>query len=169
MIRELLRAADWVIFGYFVALNSSYLVLMALAGLEFGRHLRRVPFAGTDDMFRSPLTLPVTLIVPAYNEGAGIVAAVQAMAALRYPRHEIVVVDDGSTDDTFERLRAQFDLIEMPRVVPSEVPYRSQVLSVHVARAKATAFVVFMAPSFERSRSFLSRPWNFFVSPLAAP
>jgi glycosyltransferase involved in cell wall biosynthesis len=100
VIRELLRSADWVIFAYFVALNSSYLVLIALAGLEFGRHLRRVPFAGTDDMFRSPLTLPVTLIVPAYNEGAGIVAAVQAMAALRYPRYEILVVDDGSTDDT---------------------------------------------------------------------
>jgi cellulose synthase/poly-beta-1,6-N-acetylglucosamine synthase-like glycosyltransferase len=44
------------------------------------------------------------------------------------------VVDDGSTDDTFERLRGQFDLVEVPRVVPGEVPYRSQVLSVHVAR-----------------------------------
>ncbi|HEY7274016.1 MAG TPA: glycosyltransferase [Actinoplanes sp.] len=142
MIRELLRTTDWVIFAYFVALNSSYLVLIALAGLEFGRHLRRVPFAGTDDMFRSPLTLPVTLIVPAYNEGIGIVAAVQAMSALRYPRYEIVVVDDGSTDDTFDRLRAQFDLIEVPRVVPSEVPYRSQVLSVHVARGNPEALTV---------------------------
>jgi len=102
--------------------------------MEFARHLRRQPFAGGDDMFRSPLTLPVSLIVPAYNEGAGIVAAVQAMTALRYPRYEIVVVDDGSTDDTFERLREQFDLVEVPRVVPGEVPYRSQVLSVHVAR-----------------------------------
>jgi cellulose synthase/poly-beta-1,6-N-acetylglucosamine synthase-like glycosyltransferase len=142
VIRELLRSADWVIFGYFVALNSSYLVLIALAGLEFGRHLRRSPFAGTDDMFRSPLTLPVTLIVPAYNEGAGIVPAVQAMAALRYPRYEIVVVDDGSSDDTFERLRAQFDLVEVPRVMPSEVPYRSQVLSVHVARGTPETLTV---------------------------
>jgi cellulose synthase/poly-beta-1,6-N-acetylglucosamine synthase-like glycosyltransferase len=142
VIRELLRSADWVIFAYFVALNSGYLVLIALAGLEFGRHLRRSPFAGTDDMFRSPLTLPVTLIVPAYNEGAGIVAAVQAMAALRYPRYEIVVVDDGSTDDTFDRLRAQFDLVEVPRVVPSEVHYRSQVLSVHVARGNPETLTV---------------------------
>jgi cellulose synthase/poly-beta-1,6-N-acetylglucosamine synthase-like glycosyltransferase len=133
-VRQLLFVTDWAIFAYFVALNSSYLVLIGLAGMEFARHLRRQPFAGGDDMFRSPLTLPVSLIVPAYNEGAGIVAAVQAMTALRYPRYEIVVVDDGSTDDTFERLRGQFDLVEVPRVVPGEVPYRSQVLSVHVAR-----------------------------------
>jgi cellulose synthase/poly-beta-1,6-N-acetylglucosamine synthase-like glycosyltransferase len=142
VIRELLRSADWIIFGYFLALNSGYLVLITLAALEFGRHLRRSPFAGTDDMFRSPLTLPVTLIVPAYNEGAGIVAAVQAMTALRYPRYEIVVIDDGSTDDTFELLRSQFDLVEVPRVVPGEVPYRSQVLSVHVARGNPEALTV---------------------------
>jgi cellulose synthase/poly-beta-1,6-N-acetylglucosamine synthase-like glycosyltransferase len=142
IIRELLKITDWAIFAYFVALNSSYLVLICMAGLEFGKHLRRAPFAGADDMFRSPLTLPVSVIVPAYNEGAGIVAAVQAMTALRYPRFEIVIVDDGSTDDTFELLRGQFDLVEMPRVVPDEVPYRSQVLSVHVARGNPEALTV---------------------------
>lgn len=134
LIREVLRVTDWAIFVYFVALNSSYLVLMLLAGMEFTKHLRRIPFAGADDMFRSPLTLPVSVIVPAYNEGAGIVPAVQAMTALRYPRFEVVVVDDGSSDDTFERLRDHFDLVEVPRVVPAEVPYRGQVLSVYVAR-----------------------------------
>ncbi|MEV4703411.1 glycosyltransferase [Actinoplanes sp. NPDC049316] len=142
IVREILRGTDLAIFGYFVALNTSYLVLMVMAGLEFGRHLRRIPFAGADDMFRSPLTLPVSVIVPAHNEGASIVAAVQAMTALRYPRYEVVVVDDGSSDDTFEQLRAHFDLVEVPRVVPAEVPYRSQVLSVHVARANPQTLTV---------------------------
>ena len=142
LVRELLRVTDWGIFAYFLALNSSYLVLICMAGLEFAKHLRRAPFSGADDMFRSPLTLPVSLIVPAHDEGAGIVAAVQAMTALRYPRYEIVVVDDGSTDDTFERLREQFDLVEVPRVVPGEVPYRSQVLSVHVARGNPETLTV---------------------------
>ncbi len=142
IIREVVRVADWAIFAYFVALNSSYLILITLAGLEFGRHLRRIPFAGADDMFRSPLTLPVSLIVPAFNEGPGIVAAVQAMTALRYPRYEVIIVDDGSADDTFDRLREQFDLVEVPKVVPSEVPYRGQVLSVHVARGNPEALTV---------------------------
>ncbi|HEX8630318.1 MAG TPA: glycosyltransferase [Catenuloplanes sp.] len=141
-IRAVLQGADVAIFGYFVVLNSSYLVLIVLAGLEFWRHLRQLPFAGADDMFRSPLTLPVSVVVPAYNEGAGIVAAVQAMTALRYPRFEIVVVDDGSTDDTFTLLRQAFDLVEVPRVIPDEVPYRSEVRSVHVARAYPETLVV---------------------------
>jgi len=141
-VRELLRVTDVTIFVYFVLLNSSYLVLILLAGQEFHRHLRRAPFAGADDMFRSPLTLPVSVIVPAYNEGAGIIAAVQAMTALRYPRYEIVVVDDGSTDETFALLQQQFDLVEVPKVVPAEVPTRGRVLSVHVARANPETLVV---------------------------
>jgi cellulose synthase/poly-beta-1,6-N-acetylglucosamine synthase-like glycosyltransferase len=142
LVLHVLRAADWTVLAYFIALNSSYLGLILLASAEFAQHLRRQSFAGSDDMFRSPLTLPVSVIVPAHNEGPGIVAAVQAMTALRYPRYEIIVVDDGSTDDTFERLRARFDLREVPRVVPADIPYASHVLSVHVAHGDFGALTV---------------------------
>ena len=43
---------------------------------------------------------PVSIIVPAYNEGAVIGAAIESLLALDYPTYEIVVVDDGSRDDT---------------------------------------------------------------------
>jgi len=141
-LRDALWLADAVIFGYFILINTSYLVLVCVAAFDFFQHLRRAPFAGADDMFRSPLTLPISVIVPAYNEGAGIVPAVQAIMALRYPRFEIVVVDDGSTDDTFARLAAQFDLVEVPRVVPREVHFTGDVRSVHVSRAHPETLVV---------------------------
>ena len=50
----------------------------------------------------APPFLPdVSVIIPAYNEAAGIAATVRSMAAGRYRgRLEIIVVDDGSTDDT---------------------------------------------------------------------
>jgi cellulose synthase/poly-beta-1,6-N-acetylglucosamine synthase-like glycosyltransferase len=84
----------------------------------------------------------VSVLVPAYNEQAGIVAAVQAMLALRYPTKEIVVIDDGSADDTFERLRQEFDLVEVPVVVPDDVPTRGAVRSVHRSRSGAESLVV---------------------------
>ena len=42
----------------------------------------------------------VSIVVPAYNEAAGIAACVRSLAASRYPRFDIGVVDDGSTDGT---------------------------------------------------------------------
>ena len=137
-----LAGFDWFVLSYFLLLNTAYLMLLCLAALEFARHLRRLPFAGYDETYASPLTLPVSVIVPAYNEGPGIVEAVRAMLALRYPEFEILVVDDGSTDDTYARLGQAFDLVEVPRVVVDDVPVTGRVIAVSVPRSSLPLVVV---------------------------
>ncbi len=47
----------------------------------------------------------VSIFVPSYNESATIKAALQALIALDYPRFEVLVINDGSTDDTLRRAR----------------------------------------------------------------
>jgi poly-beta-1,6 N-acetyl-D-glucosamine synthase len=46
---------------------------------------------------------PVSIIVPAYNEGEVIEQALASLASLDYPELEVLVIDDGSTDDTLHR------------------------------------------------------------------
>ncbi len=43
---------------------------------------------------------PISVIVPAYNEASVIGAAIESLLALDYPTYEVIVVDDGSRDDT---------------------------------------------------------------------
>jgi cellulose synthase/poly-beta-1,6-N-acetylglucosamine synthase-like glycosyltransferase len=45
----------------------------------------------------------VSILVPAYNEGGRVAKAIEAILALDYPALEVIVVDDGSTDDTSAR------------------------------------------------------------------
>jgi peptidoglycan/xylan/chitin deacetylase (PgdA/CDA1 family)/glycosyltransferase involved in cell wall biosynthesis len=47
----------------------------------------------------------VTVVVPAYNEAANIAATVRSLVANDYPHLDVIVVDDGSTDDTYNIVR----------------------------------------------------------------
>lgn len=54
----------------------------------------------------SPHVYPfVSIIVPAYNEAEVIQASLASLLELRYPYYEIIAVDDGSTDGTYEKMR----------------------------------------------------------------
>ena len=66
--------------------------------------------------------LPVSIIVPAYNEGITIEATVRSLLALDYRLYEIIVVDDGSTDDTAQVIREKFGLLPVERPVQRRIP-----------------------------------------------
>ena len=117
MAHQLLEVLGVVALAYFACLNSIYLVFTALAWHTVGRHLRRRRHAGEDEIFASPLTPAISVLLPAYNEEAGIVESVRSLVRLRYPRFEIVVVNDGSDDATMDRLQAAFDLLPAHRVL----------------------------------------------------
>ncbi|MCM2580500.1 glycosyltransferase family 2 protein [Streptomyces meridianus] len=133
---------DTAILWYFLVINSCNLLITLLGSRDVIRTLRRAPVAGHDDAAASRFTPPISVIVPAYNEEAVITEAMRAMLLLRYPRFEIVVVDDGSTDGTLERLREAFDLVEVEHVVPREIPSRGDVESVHLPRTSSLPLVV---------------------------
>jgi cellulose synthase/poly-beta-1,6-N-acetylglucosamine synthase-like glycosyltransferase len=141
-LADIVYALQFPVFAYFLLINTSYLVLILLAGSGTLRHARRLPHAGRGEDLASRLTPGVSVIMPAYNEAAGIVPAVQAMLSLRYPRHEVIVVDDGSTDETLARLAESFDLVKVDRPLPADVPMQAAVREVAVPRDGRTRLVV---------------------------
>jgi cellulose synthase/poly-beta-1,6-N-acetylglucosamine synthase-like glycosyltransferase len=106
-------------------------------------------------------------VVPAHNEEAGIVTSVKALLSLRYPRHEVVVVDDGSADATLARLVEAFDLVELPREVPQDIPFRAEVRGLYVPRDGRTRLVVVSKENSGRSEA-LNVGVNVATEPLVA-
>lgn len=120
-MRTAFEVFSWVVLGYFGALNLLYVVFTVLAWRELSRHRHGRQAVPVDEIFRSPLTPPISVLLPAYNEAAGIVDSVRSLLQLRYPEYEVIVVDDGSTDDTLQRLLQSFDLVRVRRVLRSDL------------------------------------------------
>ncbi|WP_272022213.1 glycosyltransferase family 2 protein [Olleya namhaensis] len=52
----------------------------------------------------------ITLVAPAYNEGKTIVTNVRSLLSIQYPAYELIISNDGSTDDSLKQLINVFDL-----------------------------------------------------------
>lgn len=61
-------------------------------------------------------------IAPAYNEELTIEESVKSLLMLQYPEYEVIVVNDGSKDDTLERLKGTFDLHQVQPDIEVTVP-----------------------------------------------
>ena len=122
MARDLLLAYTIVAFVYFALLNSLYLFLTLVAWRQMGSEVRARRYLGLEEVFRSPFTPGVSVVVPAFNEAAVIVESVRSLLALRYPRHEVVVVNDGSSDGTLAALTGAFDLAPIRKALRGEIP-----------------------------------------------
>lgn len=69
------------------------------------------------------LVPPVALLSPAYNEATTIVESVRSLLALKYPHFEVVVINDGSSDDTLGVLAEAFDLHPVTRAHELTLPH----------------------------------------------
>ena len=112
----LLSAYEYAIITYLFTLSSVYFVLLLIGFLEMMRH--RFAYRDAEEnrvLEASPLVAPVSILAPAYNEAAPICESVRAMLALAYPQYEVIVINDGSTDNTLRLLIEEFHLYRSAR------------------------------------------------------
>ncbi len=122
---RLVTALEWYgvfILLFFFAINSYYL-LLTVAG--FWRTLRVVKEVRRPDqrrLLRSPLTPPISVLAPAFNEEANVVDNVRSLLMLDYPLFEVILVNDGSSDRTLGHLVDAFDLRRSARSFDRVLP-----------------------------------------------
>ncbi len=102
------------ILAFFVAINLVYLSLLALSFHNIQRYRRSIENEQWRRIIRSPLAMPVSILAPAYNEQHSIVESVHSLLALEYANYDVIVVNDGSSDDTLATLIGHFGVTKVP-------------------------------------------------------
>ena len=122
LLHLLAAPLEWGLLLYFLLLQLTQLSLILRAFLSIRRYQDEVETDRLDTAFETSHSKPMTLICPVHDEEAGVVASVNSLISLRYPEFQVVVVNDGSTDATLERLIEAFRLRPSHRVLRQLLP-----------------------------------------------
>jgi cellulose synthase/poly-beta-1,6-N-acetylglucosamine synthase-like glycosyltransferase len=108
---------------YFVTGGVLYAIFNYL-GLRLAIvYSRRYTEFNLRNALQSQLYIPISILVPAYNEELTIVASVRSFLSLHHPAFEVIVVSDGSKDRTVAMLEEAYDLSEVPfSLFQSQIP-----------------------------------------------
>lgn len=95
---------------YFLTINLIYIILFIIALIGSKRQVNLAKTRKSSLLFTDRLLPGISIIAPAYNEEVSVVDSVHSLLNLKYPNYEVVVVNDGSKDQTLEKLIAAFNL-----------------------------------------------------------
>lgn len=119
---QALEFANHLLFYYYVVCNLAYLTMLLIALKGTAGHQRRLKSVSLSSIKQCPLAPPVTILTPAHNEEKSICMAVRHLLGLDYPELEVIVINDGSTDRTFQSLQQGFALRPVRAVYVPQVP-----------------------------------------------
>jgi cellulose synthase/poly-beta-1,6-N-acetylglucosamine synthase-like glycosyltransferase len=112
-LETVLVGLNWAILVYFLFVNGFLVLLLVMAAIDLRSQRLDVWQEGRWRLLGSDVAPVISILAPAHDEERTVTESVRSLLTLRYPNLEVVVVNDGSSDGTLERLRRDFDLVEI--------------------------------------------------------
>lgn len=109
----------FLVYAFFVL--SSYVVLAVFSTKETISYIRKNSFVNYNDILSSKIAPSISIIAPAYNETLNIVENVRSLLSSHYVNYDVIIVNDGSNDDSLEKLIATYDLVKVDYLVNQRI------------------------------------------------
>ena len=109
-IIDIIYYYNHMVLFYFLVIATIYIFLNIISFRNISKYTKKVKYVELKEIFRLHNYKPITVIVPAYNEENGIVDSVRSLLQLEYPDYQLIIVNDGSTDETMKQLFKHFQI-----------------------------------------------------------
>ena len=117
-VKLLLTGVGYFFIAYLIGYSTFLFLSVIVGSLDLYKHHRQEQFKS---ILPSDYYVPISIIVPAYNEEITVVDTVRSLLTLEYRAYEIIVVDDGSKDRASEVLAKAFDMHLVHRPIRRQV------------------------------------------------
>ncbi|MCW3090954.1 MAG: icaA 2 [Ferruginibacter sp.] len=115
---------SWGILIYSLSLLASYIFIGVYSIGETRKYLRKSSFTDYNLLASSSYSPSISILAPAYNEGANIIENVRSLLSIHYNQLELIVINDGSKDDSMEKLIKAYDLEAVDYLYNVSIPAR---------------------------------------------
>ena len=137
------QITELLIFMYAVFIFTAYLVTSFLSAEAVMSYRRETDTMDFDGLLSSPLAPSISVVAPAYNETLSIVDNIRSLLSLRYANFTVIVVNDGSKDDTLEKTILAYDLEKIDYEYVQAIPTKP-VRGVYISRNPAFTKLIFV-------------------------
>lgn len=118
LIKSIYGVIEAFFFVYLICYTIFLVVSVTVGAVSLFEQRRRKE---TYNFLQHEYAVPISIIIPAHNEHITVVDTVRSLLKLRYRLYEIIVVDDGSTDETVERMIRELNLIRIKRPIRKKI------------------------------------------------
>lgn len=132
---------NYYIAYYAMALNMIYLVLLLFSYISVVRQERLWNIKDMSLLFKKRMLPSISIIAPAYNEEKTIIESANSLLNLKYPEYELIIVNDGSKDQTLNTLIRYYDLKRVDYLYDSRLDTKP-VRGVYLNRSRPQLIVV---------------------------
>ena len=137
-VNIILQILHYIFFGYAFAAILSYIILSVISGKETVDYIKRKSFVNYKDILSSTMSPSITIIAPAYNESLNVVENVRSLLSNHYVNYNVIIINDGSKDDSLERLIEAYDLHKVEYIVNEKI--KTKPLRAGIFKSKNPAF-----------------------------
>ncbi|WP_257968112.1 glycosyltransferase family 2 protein [Peribacillus deserti] len=104
-----------------VLVISFYTIILLISMIQLRKEYNLDTDLAYEEYLHENFTKPVSIIVPAYNEEAGIIPSVRSLLTINYPEFEVIVVNDGSKDHTLNKMISEYEMKEIKKALRVQV------------------------------------------------
>lgn len=121
ILELLIDSFHYLFLLYSITAIGFYLILAAVSAVETREYLHKNSYVNYNEIMTSNKSPSISIIAPAYNESLNIVENVRSLLSNHYVNYDVIIINDGSKDDSLEQLIKVYDLVKVDYLINEQI------------------------------------------------